>query len=135
MTEPTPYYSALPPPLPPPVPVRSGFWLADLVVAWALIGLLAIASIVLDLLTLFAAGLMLMCADDETGASCQDSADLAGHAMGTLGLEWLPVVAAAVGVGMLARRRLAVFWIPLVAAVLSLLVVVVGVHTIPAAGS
>lgn len=111
--------------------VRQGIWLTDLVVGWILVGLLTVASLLLDMGTLLAGSFLLLCADDASGRSCRDMGEAAGHAVGTLALAWLPVVAAYVVLGALAGRRVPVFWVPLVAAAIAILILVVGAHTMP----
>lgn len=128
MTAQPPPFGAVPIP---PARVREGLWLVDLVAAWILVALLAIATVLMDLAAAFVGTLFLMCADDESGGSCRGFAQVGDHAAGTLGLAWLPVVAAVSGVVILGRRRVPVFWVPLVAAALSAGIVLIGIHTVP----
>lgn len=119
-----------------PVPasrVRAGIWFTDLVVGWILVGLLTIASLLLDLGALLAGSFLLLCADDESGRSCRAVGEAAGHAVGTLALAWLPVVAAYVVLGALASRRVPVFWVPLAAAAVAIVILIVGANTMPGA--
>lgn len=125
MTQPSPYAVR------PARRGREGVWLADLVAGWILVGLLTIATIVLDLFQVYLGLFFLMCADDGSGDSCRGWSDFVGHVMGTLGLAWLPVLAAISGIVTLGRRRVPVCWIPLVAAGLVVAILVVGARTLP----
>ncbi|MFT4083615.1 MAG: hypothetical protein QM638_13610 [Nocardioides sp.] len=89
----------------PPQPVRDGWWAGDAVLAWVIFA----ADVVLAFFLSVAFGIFTL----VDAASCQEGESCGGRS-GAIFLPWLVVAVLGVVLGYLSRRKVVIFWIPLV---------------------